>query len=86
MHGVVRKHVKHVILFGKDADLLQQSLAGAAEIHLVDSMRAAVQLASNLAVPGDNVLLSPACASFDMYANYMQRGDDFEHCVKEIAT
>ena len=80
----LQERAKHVILFGKDADLFQQSLQDAIAVHNVNSMNEAVLLANNLAISGDKVLLSPACASFDMYANYMQRGEDFEHCVREI--
>jgi len=47
-------------------------------------MSAAVRRAAELAQPGDIVLLSPACASFDMYRNYEHRGDVFKTTVKEV--
>ncbi len=84
LHNAVSKYVKHVILFGKDANILKANLAGAATIHLADSMRDAVSIARSLAQAGDKVLLSPACASFDLYKNYVARGEDFEACVKEL--
>lgn len=86
LHAALKQHAKHVILFGKDADLFQQSLEGSAPLHRVSAMHEAVLLANNLAISGDKVLLSPACASFDMYSSYMQRGEDFERCVRELLT
>ena len=84
LHEAVKRHVKHVILFGHDAKLLGDALNGAATIHQAASMRDAVTIANSLAQKGDNVLLSPACASFDMYENYAARGEDYELCVKEL--
>jgi len=49
-----------------------------------DSMRAAVHLAAQLAQAGDRVLLSPACASFDMFDNYQHRGAVFMQAVQEL--
>jgi len=85
LHAALKQHAKHMILFGKDADFFQESLQGAVNIHKVNNMQDAVLLANNLAISGDKVLLSPACASFDMYANYIQRGEDFEQCVRAVA-
>ncbi len=83
--SAVTKHAKHVILFGRDAGLLQEALRGATCIHSADSMRDAVIKANNLSAAGDKVLLSPACSSFDMYEDYIERGRDFENCVRELA-
>ena len=47
-------------------------------------MQQAVRVAFALAAPGDTVLLSPACASWDRYANFEDRGDDFKKCVREL--
>jgi UDP-N-acetylmuramoylalanine--D-glutamate ligase len=76
--------VKHVLLLGEDAGRLQQAWENATDIEFVDSMRAAVQRARQLAGHGDCVLLAPACASFDMYAKFEARGDDFMQCVREL--
>lgn len=85
LHDAVAMHVKYVILFGQDARTLNDVLKDAARLHTVNSMRDAVIKARELAQAGDHVLLSPACASFDMYENYIARGEDFESCVRELA-
>jgi UDP-N-acetylmuramoylalanine--D-glutamate ligase len=80
----LRQKVKRVLLLGEDAERLQQAWQGATEIERVDSMRTAVQRASQVAEHGDCVLLAPACASFDMYPKFEARGDDFIQCVREL--
>ncbi len=80
----VAKHAKHVILLGQDANILQHELEGAVPLDLVKSMSEAVELAHKNAIAGDQVLLSPACASFDMYKNYIERGHDYENCVQGL--
>ena len=84
LREAVAKHARHVILFGRDANVLKRALCGAAIIHATDSIRDAVSTAQYLSKLGDKVLLSPACASFDMYEDYVARGKDFEACVREI--
>ncbi len=84
LRDAVTKHVKHAVLFGQDANLLKQAFDGLVPIHMVTSIHEAVKVAHGLVEAGDNVLLSPACASFDMYKNYIARGEDFESCVKEL--
>lgn len=74
----IEQHVKAFICFGKDA---KELVALTAKGHLTTNMSEAVALAKQLSTSGDTVLLAPACASIDMYNNYMQRGDDFVHCV-----
>ena len=81
----VGRFVKALVLIGRDAPILKQALAGQADSHDAASMAEAVRLAAGLAGPGDLVLLSPACASFDMYANFSARGDDFSQCVEALA-
>lgn len=84
LRSAVARHAKHAILFGQDSDLLRQALHGIVQIHSADTMRDAVAQAQALSVAGDKVLLSPACASFDMYEDYTERGRDFENCVREL--
>ena len=58
--------------------------AGFTDIHMVKDMKEAVTTASRLAVKGDTVLLSPACASWDMYKNFEVRGDEFITTVEQL--
>ncbi|QYJ89632.1 UDP-N-acetylmuramoyl-L-alanine--D-glutamate ligase [Shewanella halotolerans] len=74
--------VGQVITLGKDGDKIAEQFEGAVR---VESMQEAVAQATQLAKPGDLVLLSPACASLDMYANFMARGDDFRAQVNALA-
>lgn len=80
----VEDHVKTLILIGRDADKLENACTGAADILHASCMYDAVMKAKQLAVVGDNVLLSPACASFDMFDNYEHRGDVFVDAVKAV--
>jgi UDP-N-acetylmuramoylalanine--D-glutamate ligase len=82
---VVKAKTKAVILMGKDADLIEQALASCVPVHRVDNMKQAVQTAADLAGEGDNVLLSPACASLDQYKNYQDRGNQFAQAVLALA-
>lgn len=76
--------IKHIILIGETKDLIAETAQshGFTAITKVDSMTEAVDCAFDLAEFGDNVLLSPACASWDMYESYEMRGDEFKHLVR----
>ncbi len=82
----VKKHVKHLILLGAAADRfeIEAKKAGILSILRADSMKNAVEIGQKLAVPGDIVILSPACSSFDMYHNMEERGMDFKRIVKGL--
>ena len=73
-----------VVLIGRDAPVIEQAISTAAPIAHADSMVDAVNKAFALANAGDAVLLSPACASFDMFKNYEDRGEKFCSAVREL--
>jgi UDP-N-acetylmuramoylalanine--D-glutamate ligase len=83
LKDVVKNKVKHIVLLGEDAELLNTELSDYTEISFVTDLPQAVRKANEIAIKGDAVLLSPACASFDMYSGYEQRGDLFVIAVKE---
>ncbi|HTX24705.1 MAG TPA: UDP-N-acetylmuramoyl-L-alanine--D-glutamate ligase [Steroidobacteraceae bacterium] len=80
-----RGKVRHVVLIGRDRDAIARALAGVATLERCDSLEAAVRAAAHAARPGDTVLLSPACASLDMFRDYAHRGLVFSQAVKELA-
>jgi UDP-N-acetylmuramoylalanine--D-glutamate ligase len=80
-HGKVR----HVVLIGRDAAVLEQALAGVCTTERAASMPTAVAAAARAARLGDTVLLSPACASLDMFRDYGERGDAFAAAVHALA-
>lgn len=80
-----RNKVRHVVLLGQDAKLIGNALAGVCTAQLARDMDEAVQLAANAARPGETVLLSPACASLDMFRDYAHRGDVFASAVRGLA-
>ncbi len=81
----IRKRARAVVLIGKDARLIESAITGArvSVVHAA-SMEEAARCALELAQPGDAVLLSPACASFDMFKNYNHRGEVFARSVQEL--
>lgn len=73
-----------VVLIGKDAGRIEAAVAGAVPCVHAATMDEAVARARELAKPGDHVLLSPACASFDMFSGYEERGRVFEDAVRRL--
>ncbi len=78
--------VKELILLGKDGHLIGEAAekAGFTSVRYCRDMDECVRTAFGLAEPGDSVLLSPACASWDMYTDFEQRGDHFRDCVRRL--
>lgn len=84
--GLIANRVKELVLVGEARELLKSAVMDYSyrNIHEVDDFASAVFKASELAEPGDVVLLSPACASWDMFESYEHRGDLFCELVEEI--
>jgi UDP-N-acetylmuramoylalanine--D-glutamate ligase len=80
----VGRKVRCLILIGEASELIAQALAGVTEVRKAGSMEDAVMLAAAIAGAGDTVLLSPACASFDMFENYGHRGKVFADAVQKV--
>jgi UDP-N-acetylmuramoylalanine--D-glutamate ligase len=80
-----RGKVRCVVLIGRDAPAIEQALHNVCPIQRSTSMPEAVRAAAKVAQPGDTVLLSPACASLDMFRNYAHRGEVFSSAVRELA-
>jgi UDP-N-acetylmuramoylalanine--D-glutamate ligase len=80
-----RDKVRCCILIGRDADQLAAALAGPCAIEYARSLEEAVAVARRVAQRGDTVMLSPACASLDMFRDYVHRGEAFRDAVMEAA-
>jgi UDP-N-acetylmuramoylalanine--D-glutamate ligase len=82
--AALRDKGRALVLIGEAADRIEAAARGALPIERASSMEDAVRLARELARPGDAVLLSPACSSFDMFRSYAHRGDVFARAVKDL--
>lgn len=83
---IANKNVRTIITLGQTSELIGKTAKchGIDEIIEVDSIKQAVEKSSEIANEGDIVLLSPACASWGMYNNYEERGNDFKECVNSL--
>ena len=86
LNEVVKQHCRAVVLMGKDAEAIKSILPDNVPVELVVDMQTAVSVAESLAQPGDNVLLAPACASFDMFDNFEHRGNVFIKSVEALSS
>ncbi len=84
--GLIEAKVGKLVLIGEDADNIEAQLKSHAEIVRAGSMRDAVEKSFQAAESGDNVLLAPACASFDMFKSFEQRGEVFKQEVLNLQT
>ncbi|QIV96411.1 UDP-N-acetylmuramoylalanine--D-glutamate ligase [Allofrancisella inopinata] len=84
MEEVLRKFVKFVVIYGRDKHYIKQQISNYCEYQLCDNMKDAFVLAQQKSQSGDIVLLSPACASFDEFSGYAERGKVFEKLVLQL--
>lgn len=85
LHDLVKQKVKAIVCLGKDNRRIHEAFENDVEIIVnTHSAQEAARVAYHLAEKGDTVLLSPACASFDLFKNYEDRGNQFKQAVKEL--
>ena len=82
--GLIESSVRSLILVGEDADNIESQLKGHAEIIRAGSITDAVEKGFGAAESGDSVLLAPACASFDMFKSFEERGTVFKAAVGKL--
>ena len=82
---LVREHVKALVCMGLDNAKLVRSFTGVVPVYDTASLEDALKACREAAEPGDTVLLSPACASFDLFRNYEDRGEQFKKAVRSMA-
>ncbi|RLB03109.1 MAG: UDP-N-acetylmuramoyl-L-alanine--D-glutamate ligase, partial [Deltaproteobacteria bacterium] len=81
---LIKEKVRALILFGESRRHIAEYLGDLTNTWLVENLDEAVRVATTICKPGDVVLLSPACASFDQYKNYQERGLHFEALVRSL--
>ncbi|WP_375191934.1 UDP-N-acetylmuramoyl-L-alanine--D-glutamate ligase [Marinobacter sp.] len=84
LEAPVALHCRAVVLIGRDARAIADVFGSGIEVHYAGDLTEAVALSAELAQSGDRVLLSPACASFDMFRDYLDRGDQFRSLVEGL--
>lgn len=84
LEPLIRNSVRELIVLGEDAANIESQLAGTVEINHASSIEDAVAIGCRVAEAGDSVLLAPACASFDMFASYEERGREFKRAVNVL--
>jgi UDP-N-acetylmuramoylalanine--D-glutamate ligase len=85
LRELLRARAKAILTIGEDAPNVERELAGVTQMISCGTLAVAVEKARALAKPGDTVLLSPACASYDQFKNFEDRGDQFKALVRRLA-
>ena len=85
LKDLVRERVKALVLIGEASEKIKKALGDVSKPVMAKSLKEAVEVSRRLAQRGDVVLLSPACASFDMFADFEDRGRQFKKSVMELA-
>lgn len=84
LRSLIQEKVHFLVTIGEDAENIEKSFSDLVKTERASTMEDAVRLAWKNAIPQSVILLSPACASFDMYPNYEVRGDHFRECVQKL--
>lgn len=84
LKGVARQHIKALVTIGADGEKIAAVCGDYCAVSSASNLRDAIKRCQQLAAPGDVVLLSPACASFDMFKSYQDRGQQFRQCVESL--
>jgi UDP-N-acetylmuramoylalanine--D-glutamate ligase len=84
LRNLAKERVKAVVLIGEAAEKIKKALGDITETFMAEDLKESVALSRSLAVRGDVVLLSPSCASFDMFMDFEDRGRQFKKIVMEM--
>lgn len=84
LNDLIKKHTKAVVLIGAATEKMHAAWQGLSPLYKASSLAGALQKAKDLSLSGDVVLLSPACASFDMFSDFEDRGRQFKELVKNL--
>jgi UDP-N-acetylmuramoylalanine--D-glutamate ligase len=84
LRGLVKERVKAIVLIGEAAEKIKRSLGNLTETIMAKSMQEAVEISRSISMRGNVVLLSPACASFDMFTDFEDRGKQFKKIVMDM--
>jgi UDP-N-acetylmuramoylalanine--D-glutamate ligase len=85
LRGEIMRTVKGLVLIGEAREKMARDLEGAVSTRFAETLGEAVRIAAGQAAPGDTVMLSPACSSYDMFKNYEERGDEFKRIVADLS-
>jgi UDP-N-acetylmuramoylalanine--D-glutamate ligase len=84
LRNLVKERVKAIVLIGEATEKIKRSLGDLTETLMAKNLQEAVEISRSISTKGDIVLLSPACASFDMFADFEDRGRQFKKIVTEL--